>query len=284
MRYLLYILIFFGSHYCNAAAIKLQSYSGDTSLPHKLLLTALARQNLTYIHPYESDKDISNARILNDVKNGQLDVMWSMTSEQLEQDYQAIYIPLFRGLLGMRVAIVTQQNRDIFKHVTQLSELKEFSAGQGKTWPDTQILKANGLEVLTTLKYPNLFPMLEGNRFDYFPRGVNEPWDEIATHQELNLTVDPYILLKYTAPLYFFVAKDNHTLANQLSNALQAMIADGTFSSMFFDDSQVQMVLAKANLAARTVIPLENPSLSSDTPLSHPSLWFDPLNESSNKP
>ncbi|MBB1295641.1 MULTISPECIES: transporter substrate-binding domain-containing protein [Pseudoalteromonas] len=280
MRYLLYILILCGSNYCNAAAIKLQSYSGDTSLPHKLLLTALARQNLAYIHPYESDKDISNARILNDVKNGQLDVMWSMTSEQLEQDYQAIYIPLFRGLLGMRLAMVTQQNQHIFKHVNSIKDLYQFSAGQGKTWPDTAILKANGLKVITTLKYPNLFPMLEGNRFDYFPRGVNEPWDEIANNSELNLTVDPYILLKYTAPLYFFVAKDNHTLASQLNSALQDMIADGTFTTMFFNDSQVKMVLAKANLATRKVIPLQNPSLSSRTPLLQHALWFDPLNES----
>ena len=89
-----------------------------------------------------------------------------------------------------------------------------------------------------------------------------------------------YILLKYTAPLYFFVAKDNHTLASQLNSALQDMIADGTFTTMFFNDSQVKMVLAKANLATRKVMPLQNPSLSSRTPLLQHALWFDPLNES----
>ncbi|WP_394193078.1 hypothetical protein [Pseudoalteromonas atlantica] len=263
-----------------AEPIKLQSYSGDTSLPHKLLKEALNKANLDYVHPYESDKDISNARILNDVKIGQLDVMWSMTSQSLEQDYQAVYIPLFRGLLGMRLAIVTQQNAELFKHVSSIADLKRFRAGQGKTWPDTTILKENGLNVVTTLKYPNLFPMLEGGRFDYFPRGVNEPWDEIVNHQELNLTVDPYVLLKYTAPLYFFVAKENAQLAQKLTQSLNQMIEDGSFNSMFFSDSQVQMVLQKANLKQRIIIPLSNPNLSSMTPLSRTELWFDPLNES----
>ena len=262
-----------------AEPIKLQSYSGDTSLPHKLLIEALNKANLDYIHPYESDKDISNARILNDVKIGQLDVMWSMTSQSLEQDYQAVYIPLFRGLLGMRLAIVTQKNKELFKHVSSIADLKRFRAGQGKTWPDTTILKENGLNVVTTLKYPNLFPMLEGDRFDYFPRGVNEPWDEIANYHDLNLTVDPYILLKYTAPLYFFVAKENTQLAQKLTQSLNKMIKDGSFNRMFFDDSQVQMVLQKANLKQRLIIPLSNPNLSSITPLSRTELWFDPLNE-----
>ncbi|MFY8326022.1 hypothetical protein [Pseudoalteromonas sp. ZZD1] len=280
MRYLLLTLVLFISFFSYGEPIKLQSYSKDTSLPHKLLIAALNNADLDYIHPYESDKDISNARILNDVKIGQLDVMWSMTSQSLEQDYQAIYIPLFRGLLGMRLAIVTQQNVEIFRHVSNIADLKKFRAGQGKTWPDTTILKENGLNVVTTLKYPNLFPMLEGGRFDYFPRGVNEPWDEIVNYQDLNLTVDPYILLKYTAPLYFFVAKENAQLAQKLTQSLNNMIKDGSFSSMFFNDSQVQMVLKKANLKQRIFIPLNNPNLSSMTPLSRSELWFDPLNES----
>ncbi|MGS0536154.1 hypothetical protein [Pseudoalteromonas sp. SaAl2] len=280
MRYLPLTLVLLISFFSYGEPIKLQSYSKDTSLPHKLLIAALNNANLDYSHPYESDKDISNARILNDVKIGQLDVMWSMTSQSLEQNYQAIYIPLFRGLLGMRLAIVTQQNAELFKHVNNIADLKKFRAGQGKTWPDTTILKENGLNVVTTLKYPNLFPMLEGGRFDYFPRGVNEPWDEIVNHRDLNLTVDPYVLLKYTAPLYFFVAKENTQLAQKLTQSLNDMVKDGSFNSMFFSDSQVQMVLQKALLKQRIIIPLSNPDLSSMTPLSRSELWFDPLNES----
>jgi len=259
--------------------IKLQSNSADTSLPHKILLAAVKRANLSYVHPYESEVDVSNARILNDIKSGELDVMWSMTTKVLEQDYQALYIPLFKGLLGMRLAIVKKQNESLFNEVKNLNDLQLFVAGQGKTWPDTKILEANNLKVAKTLKYPNLFYMLEGERFDYFPRGINEPWDEIKRHQSLNLVVEPNILLKYRAPLYFFVSKQNHRLKTTLEKALNDMLADGQFDQLFIEDTQVQAALNKANLKSRIIINLDNPLLSKSTPLDRTELWFDPLTD-----
>ncbi|NVK24774.1 MAG: transporter substrate-binding domain-containing protein [Gammaproteobacteria bacterium] len=274
--FFLLIGVLFNSDNANSD-IKLQSYAGDTSLPHKLLVATMKRANLDYAYPYASDKDVSNARILNDVKTGSLDVMWSMTSKALEQDYQAIYFPLFRGLLGMRLAIVKQENKEIFRNVYNINDLKKFQAGQGKTWPDTQILEFNNLNVAKTLKYPNLFFMLEGERFDYFPRGINEPWDEIKRHKDLNLTVEPYLIIRYRAPLYFFIRKDNRELYEVMNATLNAMVEDGTFNQMFFADSQVKSALNLANVKARRVIDLENPLLTDKTPLNDERLWFDPL-------
>lgn len=260
-----------------AETIKVQSYSGDTSLPYKLLKVAIERAGHDYVHPYESKKDVSNARILNDVKTGALDVMWSMTSADLEREYQAVYYPLFRGLLGLRLAIVPQQNYQLFAGVNSLADLKRFTAGQGKTWPDTKILEHNGLKVAKTLKYPNLFFMTEGERFDYFPRGINEPWDEIEDYPALNLTVEPNILLKYRAPLYLFVNKNNRKLHQELTDALEAMVQDGTFERMFLADAQVQKALSLGKVEDRVLIELENPLLSNNTPLDRTELWFDPL-------
>lgn len=262
--------------------VKLQSYSGDTSLPHKILVETLKRADLQYVYPYASDKDVSNARILNDVKTGSLDVMWSMTSRQLENDYQALYFPLFRGMLGMRLGIVKQQNKNIFKDVKTLDDLLAFTAGQGKTWPDTRILEHNGLTVAKTLKYPNLFYMLEGERFDYFPRGINEPWDEIVRHKELNLIVEPHLMVRYRAPLYFFLRKDNITLQKTMIKTLNNMVADGTFEKMFLNDTQVKAALSKANVAGRIIIDLENPLLTDKTPINRKELWFDPISYTGN--
>ena len=277
MHYTLIILCLAFASVSYSQEVKIQSNSSNTSLPYKLLTQAIERAGLSYSHPYNNFKDITDARMLNDLQNKQLDVIWSMTSRQLEEDYQAVYIPLFRGLLGMRVALVKAQNRELFSSVTSLLDLKRYTAGQGKTWPDTKILNANQLPVVTTLKYPNLFPMLEGERFDYFPRGVNEPWDEIANHSELDLIVEPHLIIKYTAPLYFFVNKNNLTLHQQLNDALNEMIDDGTFNAMFLADSQVQTVLSKANLSSRRVIELENPTLSPNTPNKNSPLWFNPF-------
>ncbi|WP_252736508.1 MULTISPECIES: transporter substrate-binding domain-containing protein [unclassified Psychrosphaera] len=275
-------IIWLTSAVAYGSPVKLQSYSGDTSLPHKILVETLKRANLEYIYPYASDKDVSNARILNDVKTGSLDVMWSMTSRQLEDDYQALYFPLFRGMLGMRLAIVKAQNKHLFAGVKTLSDLKAFSAGQGKTWPDTRILEHNGLTVAKTLKYPNLFYMLEGERFDYFPRGINEPWDEIVRHKELDLIVEPHIMVRYRAPLYFFLRKDNVALQQTMITTLNNMVADGTFEQMFLADTQVKAALSKANVAGRIIIDLENPLLTERTPINRKELWFDPISYTGN--
>ena len=271
------VLILLAAQTANAAPVKLQSYAEDTSLPHKLLVATMQRANLDYVYPYANDKSVSNTRVLNDVKSGGLDVMWSMTSRDLEREYQDLYFPIFRGLLGMRLAIVKKENAHLLRHVKSLADLKAFVAGQGKVWPDTQILEHNGLEVAKTLKYPNLFYMLEGGRFDYFPRGINEPWDEIVRHAELNLTVEPHVLIKYRAPLYFFVNKNNGQLHRQLTQALEELVADGSFESLFFADEQVQNALALANVNQRVVIELNNPLLTSHTPIHRSELWFDPL-------
>lgn len=273
------ILFVVSSTFSYAATVKLQSHSNDGSLPHKLLIEALERAGLAYTHPYENHLDISDTRIHNDIKTGGLDVMWSMTSMQLEQDFQALYFPLFRGLLGMRLALVKSERKDILRNVNSLEDLKNFTAGQGKTWPDTQILEANRLNVVKTLKYPSLFYMLEGERFDYYPRGLNEPWGEVERYKELDLVVDPHVLLKYRAPLYFFVNKNNQELAQKLSRSLAQMVGDGSFNKLFFEDSQVQSALTQANLKQRVLIELENPFLSDATPLDRAELWFDPLTD-----
>ena len=180
----------------------------------------------------------------------------------------------------MRVAIVKASEQHQFSNVRSLRDLKQFAAGQGKTWTDTFILESNGLTVEKTLKYDNLFPMLEGDRFDYFPRGIHEPWREIVRFKDLNLTVDPHIIIRYVAPLYFFIRKDNHQLKQTLDEQFEALIEDGTFAQLFFSDSDVRNALSRANTKQRIIIDLDNPLLTPETPIHRKELWFDPLSGS----
>lgn len=275
----LLLLAFFtlAPHQLVANTMKLPSFHTDTTLPHMLLIEALQRAQLDYEYLYGEGQAVSNTRILNDLKTGSLDVMWTMTSKELETEFQAIYYPLFRGLLGMRLGIVKEKNRELFRSVTNLQDLRRFKPGQGKVWADTIILEHNGLKVAKTLKYENLFYMLEGERFDYFPRGINEPWGEVERFADLNLVVEPYLIIKYRAPMYLFVRKDNVELRDKLTDALENMVQDGTFEKLFFDNEQVQSALGLANVKQRKVIDLENPGLTSQTPLNRTELWFDPL-------
>jgi len=108
-----------------------------------------------------------------------IDVIWTVTSIAREEKLLPIRIPLLKGLLGHRVLIIRKEDKKKFSSITSLEDLKHFSAGQGHDWPDTEILRANQIDVITAANYEGLFTMLEARRFDYFPRGVNEAWQEL---------------------------------------------------------------------------------------------------------
>jgi len=252
---------------------------GDASLPHLLLKKAIEQSDITPAFPYSDIKGgyLSFNRMKQDVISGKINVFWTMTSKELEQEFIPIYIPIYRGLLGMRIPLVKNGNQDMFASVSSFEDLKKYKAGSGKTWADTEILEHNDIPVVKTLKYQNLFPMLEGGRFDYFPRGLHEPWQEIITNKELDLVVENNILIRYTAPNYFFVAKDNPKLAQQLTTLLNELVMSGDFVELFFQDHEVKNALDKANVKNRIIFEIENPTLSKNTPIHRKELWFDPL-------
>jgi hypothetical protein len=275
---LILVVSVFLQHSVLAQSVAIPGLPDEYSLPHTLLKEAMKRQGMTPTFPHNnSGGNISDNRMQQDILDGKLDVFWSMTSTELENKFTPVYIPIYRGLLGMRIPLVKQENVNMFINIQSLSQLKSFKAGSGKTWPDTKILEYNNLPVVKTLKYPNLFRMLEGDRFDYFPRGLHEPWQEIINNKELNLAVENNILIRYTAPNYFFVNKDNTQLAEQLTQALNQMIRSGEFSRLFFEDGEVKSALNQANVKNRTVFEIDNPTLSKNTPINRKELWFDPL-------
>ena len=92
-----------------------------------------------------------------------------------------------------------------------------YRFGQGRDWSDTTIMRANGMKVVTAVKYDNLFLMADGKRFDGFPRGVHEPWAEIDKRPGLELTVDEHVMLVYRSPFYLFVSPSKNAGRRYLS-------------------------------------------------------------------
>jgi hypothetical protein len=261
---------------CSAQTIKLQSNSTDQTLPAKVIREVMNELGMSYSYPYENDFDITQKRLSSDLQSGDIDIIWIMTSKEIETSLQAIYVPIYRGTLGMRLAIVKRENKNIFANVHSLDDLKQFSAGQGKSWADTFILEANDLSVAKPLKFSNLFYMLEGNRFDYFPRGFFEPWSEVERFSTLDLVVEPHILLRYTSPMYFFTHKDNDALVAKIHAKLLEKIADGSYQKLFFADKRISDGLSQGQLDKRIIIDLKNPFLTVKTPLKNKVLWYDP--------
>ena len=240
-----------------------------------LLKLALSKLPEKYVIE-ESIPNSSEERMVSMLIDNQLDVVWYATTNDLEERLQPVRICIYRGLLGYRVLMIKQGTQHKFDGITTLSDLKRVSLGQGRFWADTNVLTANGLNVVKVLKYEGIFYMLDGERFDAFPRGVHEPWSEMKRYPKLALDVEKNLLISYVNPFYFFVNKSNPRLAQDIEKGLRIALEDGSFDEYFFNDPTVKDVVEKANLKNRTIIHLDNPSLPPKTPVNDKSLWFDP--------
>lgn len=223
------------------------------------------------------EKRMLQARALLSVANKQfIDVVWTMTSIDRERRLLPIRIPLLKGLLGHRIFIIRERDKAKYKKIQSLGDLRVLIAGQGHDWPDVSILEENGLPVVTGTDYDGLFAMLKAGRFDYFPRGLNEPWFEVKARRGNGFVVEDSLLLKYPAPIYFFVHLDNSMLAQRIEKGLRLAIDDGSFNEIFQNHPANQEIFKIANFEHRRVFALENPLLSDETPLDDPKLWYSP--------
>lgn len=241
--------------------------------PVKLLELGLKKSGGDYL-AQPSRSIMQQGRAISELESGAAEptILWTMTSREREATLLPIRIPLEKGLIGWRIPLVTQAKVDQFKGVSSLEALKKFRAGQGHDWPDTEILRSNGIDVQGAPQYPVLFPMLVANRFDYFPRSISEIWAEVDVHQSEKLVADPAIVLRYPAAIYFFVNKHNSKLAADLQAGLEKALADGSFNALFhqYQDPIIQ----RAKLEKRVIIDLKNPLLPAETPLARTELWF----------
>ncbi|WP_037028241.1 substrate-binding periplasmic protein [Psychromonas aquimarina] len=205
-----------------------------------------------------------------------VDVIWTMTSVEREQQLLPIRIPLLKGLLGHRIFIIRAEDKEKFSMISTLDDLKGLTAGQGHDWPDSEILRANGIKVISSPSYKGLFSMLEMKRFDYFPRGINEPWAEVAAHKDKHFIVEETLLIQYPAPQYFFVNKDNTQLALRLERGLRLAITDGSFDRLFYHHPANREIFESAKIEQRKIFRFKNPLLPAETPLQEKVLWYSP--------
>lgn len=206
-------------------------------------------------------------------RGGRLDVLWTMTSVEREQQALPIRVPIFKGLYGWRLLLAAPDVAERMRDVQTLGDLRQFSMVQGLEWPDTSILQANGLKVVVSAGYDAMFKQLRLGRADAFPRSVEEVWWEQERYGQ-GLVVVPHLCLHYPAAVYYFVAPDEAELARAIELGLQRLRASGAFDRLFLQHHGDD--LARARLSTRKIIELRNPLLPPQTPLDKPELWYRP--------
>lgn len=262
-------------HAATLVRYPLPEADGDRRDDYPVALLALILQKAGgQMKPVPSGERWSQARTLVHLAEGRvIDVAWSMTSIAREEELLPVRIPIFKGLIGWRVALVRRGQEQIFARTRTSKDIDMLVAGQGQDWPDTEILRANGLPVVDSTSYDGLFRMLVGGRFDYFPRSVAEITAEARTRQQ-ELSIEPNVVFRYPTAAYFFVNPRNTKLAATLRRGFEIAIADGSFDDLF--NAHFGHALRALNLGGRRVIELSNPILPAGVPLQRRELWYRP--------
>lgn len=243
--------------------------------PVKLLELAFSKAGVRYqLKPSPLTMLQSRSLLELDGTGKFINIAWTMSSKEREALALPIRIPIDKGLLGWRLLLVRKADRDLFRNVQATRDLLQYSSGQGHDWPDTPILRGNGLSVIESPLYGLLFRMLDKGQFTFFPRSVGEVWGELDAYGSDKLVVADHIVLHYASPQYFFVGKKDTKLAADITRGLEVAIADGSFETLFNDYYGEQ--IRRAGLDKRRVIELANPALPAGTPLARPELWFKP--------
>jgi ABC-type amino acid transport substrate-binding protein len=187
------------------------------------------------------------------------------TRTEWEERTIPIRIPLLKGMLGIRLFLVRRGDVPLFGQIESLEALKELRMGLGKTWTITGLLKEQGFTIVTGTSYDGLFEMLDIGRFDYFPRGLNEVYEEIeAWADELpNLAVEPHLALQLPLPTFFFVSPAHPRLARRIEAGLRRMLADGSYDRLF--EKHFGDLYTRARLDTRRIFTLDNPHLTRET-------------------
>lgn len=248
---------------------------GDWTLDfsHHLLQAALQATGLPVtLQPSSQRMNQSRAAVELRRPGGEVDVMWTMSTPSREQQLRPIRVPIYRGLFGWRVLMVREGEAQRFAHVRSLDDLKAFRFVQGHDWPDSDILAANGLTVVRGTHFEGLFGMLAKGRGDALPRGVLEvPADMQRYGQPNGLALEPGLVLRYPAAVYYFVAPERADLAQLIEGGLRKLLARGESARLLQQFHGSALDLAK--LPQRHVIALRNPLLPAGTPLGETALW-----------
>jgi hypothetical protein len=233
--------------------------------PVRLLRAALEHSGRDY-QPQPTTQMMRQNRALVELQSGRaIEVVWTMTSRQREQDLLPVRVPLDRGLIGWRLLLIRKSDEARFAAIRKASELQALEALQGHDWPDTEILRANHYRVQTSSDYAGMFKMLSSGRVDYFPRSVFEVWSEAEAFADQGLMVAPGLALHYPSAFYFFVNKRNTVLAADIQRGLEAMQADGSYERLF--QEYFGETLRRSALPSRRVFELRNPLLPEATPM-----------------
>ncbi len=270
-----FLLLSSFSYASEAVVVKHYQQQARYAFGLKVLSLALSKVYDHYEIISPETKAVNEARGERLVTEGVLDLEFMSTTIEREQIMIPIKVPIYRGILGLRLLLIRPERNLELSQVKQLNELRKYVGGHGAHWGDLPVYEANNLRVVPVPQYDSIFKMLKEGRFDYFHRGVQEIWSELDRYTD-DFMVAENVMLYYPLPVYFFVSKHRPQLALKLEQGLNLAIEDGSYESLF--KSHFAEILSKARLDERSLVALNNPVLPSGSSSIDRSWWLTNTN------
>lgn len=271
MRLFIILLIFMASFTAHSYEFNLVILHGNSEIfDYEVSVLKMALKNAPGKHSLNiiSGNDTNQARLLQNLKSGQnqFNVFFSGFSQQRENEFLQVDVPITRGLLGYRVFAIREDNLVLFSTITELAQFKKkIKVGSGIGWPDTEIFQHNGFEVIQS-RYEGLWKMLKANRITAFNRGINEAFIEMDQQnqpgKEPRLTVEPSLLVVYPFDYFFYISPLHRELHKTIQEGLNKALANGEFKRNFYNHPRIQQALKQLALRKDKVFSLFNPLLS----------------------
>lgn len=244
--------------------------------PLSLLELALSKTGVRYeIRPSSSPIRLQRA-VKRLEENLEINLMWTMTDIQREEDLLPIRIPISKGLSGWRLLLVKGDHPLYRKPIKEFDDLLQYEPVQGLAWPDTKIMQNSGFNVVTARDYIESRDMLLTGAADFFPRAITEVYSELKSDgRARGLRIKPKIALRYPSATYFFVNKRNKTLAKLVETGLMRAIEDGSFDAHF--ETFYASRLRSLETSGLVYFELNNQLLPPETPVSDQRFWYRPI-------
>ena len=168
-----------------------------------------------------------------------------------------VNVPLLRGFMGYRIALIRSQTQARFDQVNNLDDLRKISLGLGKGW-EGYIYKENGFNVNEPLNFDSLLKMLAGKRYDFVPLSAIEIEDTYKIDPEPidKLVPEQHLLIHTELPNYFYISPQAPVLAERLTLGLKTMQSNGSLNKIF--EKHFSARLKRLDLKHRRVIEIPN--------------------------
>jgi hypothetical protein len=245
-----------------------------------VVLKAALERTVPEYGPYRIEQapaHMERPRMLAALKAGKLiNVTSNPADAEWLQQLRSVPIPIDMGLQSWRLFLIDASKQARLREEGGAGRLRRLKAGAGSAWVSAQALRENGYPVVLGGSYLGLFQMLMAERFDYFPRGLNEIFHEVDTHRAAypGLAVEESLLLHDNIPSLFFVAPQAERLQQRLNSGMEAMLRDGSLERLLL--AYFKKDLVRAKLCTRKRIELPNHALSPAL-ANRKEAWFDPF-------